>query len=700
MHGMRRLFALALLFCSACIAAAEPLSAQQQQAWSDHLLPLPQEFSVSQVVTRSAAPVFVSTLAPGEIAVNAAGMLARYCGGTTQTQQSGAFQITLGLLDAQGSLDGIPVSAAARFAELPNRAQAYAIQPAGENRLLVAAVDEKGLFYGAATLIQLLTSPLAQGATRIPLVEIVDWPDFEERGIWNNPDPDIWIEWLPALKLNHSNMWTNEIAPIKRGETGRFKISAEPWKRAHRMAFRYSPQILHLNFLHQHGLFIAYPELAGEGDSALAGRYLAHGAGNPHRAPKPDHPELIRLLRDWMLDIAAQGADEAIGWLSERPAADDSAETAAVGQFVLEARAFVAAWREVQKQHPDFQLRLFLSTTTEERDYRVYHETPPEVKIIRCCATPFERVTFLPRDRFVNNSLDPYAKAGRHVTSYDVPLPGYGKVENPIYMIPHSSPQRIRDFVTQLHDRGYSGAVGRCWDTCDVNMSALAEWGWNLDGRSETDLMRAWATRKGYADPAAVAAWSGIMGPIEWDLYDSDFPECYSHGHVMEMIQNRTRPYLGEGIFRYFTDPQAFDAKLEAAQRALAISERFEQPEFADETRVAISYIKLSKAIWQVADLLATDRLHTTQSQTLMQSHLATLSAACDENASAIRGWYDRHVAAAAQHEARNLDPFLTGGMKLWKWEEKMQAAVDNAQQLKKSIGDWVSGRYLYLIKE
>jgi hypothetical protein len=37
--------------------------------------------------------------------------------------------------------------------------------------------------------------------------------------------------------------------------------------------FRYVPQIVHLNFLSSNNLFGAYPELAGRGDAALAGRY-------------------------------------------------------------------------------------------------------------------------------------------------------------------------------------------------------------------------------------------------------------------------------------------------------------------------------------------------------------------------------------------------------------------------------------------
>ena len=135
--------------------------------------------------------------------------------------------------------------------------------------------------------------------------------------------------------------------------------------------FRYVPKTPHLKFLHKYDLFNAYPELAGKGDSALALRYFEHKLGVQHRAPFAAHPKFIDILYEWMLDMATQGADDICCWLSERPAQDGREETAEVGQFVLEARAFVKAWRRVQKTYTDLKIRLFLPTTTPQLDYRI-----------------------------------------------------------------------------------------------------------------------------------------------------------------------------------------------------------------------------------------------------------------------------------------------------------------------------------------
>ena len=53
------------------------------------------------------------------------------------------------------------------------------------------------------------------------------------------------------------------------------------------------------------GLFRAYPEMAGRGDGALAGRYFAHKTGAQHRVPDASQPALVTVLTEWLEEIAA-----------------------------------------------------------------------------------------------------------------------------------------------------------------------------------------------------------------------------------------------------------------------------------------------------------------------------------------------------------------------------------------------------------
>ena len=62
---------------------------------------------------------------------------------------------------------------------------------AENDELHICALDVAGLFYGALTLAQLCRPALAAAAATgedtfdLPLPEVLDWPDTEERGVWN-----------------------------------------------------------------------------------------------------------------------------------------------------------------------------------------------------------------------------------------------------------------------------------------------------------------------------------------------------------------------------------------------------------------------------------------------------------------------------------------------------------------------------------
>ena len=283
----------------------------------------------------------------------------------------------------------------------------------------------------------------------IPLADVVDWPDMEERGLWNFFDPPTWIPWLSSLKLNYGKMIT-KLHKIERGKKNGATIERDVMMKGRLTAFNYVPLITHFNFLHRFGLYKAYPELAGAGDSALSGRYFAHKLGNEHRVPVAHNPLFTKILTEWMMDIASQGATEISCWLSERPAESGDKVTTAVRQFVLETRAAVNVWRETRKVYPDFTIRLFISTITSEKYWRVLAETPPEVKIERCCATWIERVTHIHRDLYVNPLFDHYALQGWWIASYDVPLGAYGRVDTPEFKVPCSSAHRIKDHISHL----------------------------------------------------------------------------------------------------------------------------------------------------------------------------------------------------------------------------------------------------------
>ncbi|OGD21128.1 MAG: hypothetical protein A2W03_03905 [Candidatus Aminicenantes bacterium RBG_16_63_16] len=671
-------------------AQPEPISPEEARSWMRHLLPLPHEIAIKGKFALPPAELSIrlrenATEIEKQAAEQVRGLFKEKAGIAPEGK---SFEIRLGVMEAGEGPDGGSNPRIRRLKTLPNNEQAYVIFPDGDNRLVLGGLNGRGVFYAAATLCQLLKPYLTPRRAVIPLAEVVDWPDLEERGLWNFPDPPSWIPWLAGMKLNYGKMADTRIQPVKRGEPNRAAINRDLMMKARLMGFNYLPYIIHYNFLKDSGLYSAYPEIAGAGDRALAGRYFAHKIGDEHRVPNASHPLFAKILAEWMMDIASQGAGEVSCWLSERPAESEDRETGTAGQFVWEARATVTAWKEVLKTHPDFKIRLFLSTTTSERYFRVLAETPPEVKIERACASWIERVPRAPRDLYVNALLDSYAAEGRWLATYDVPLGAYGRVDTPEYKVPCSSAHRIKDYLSQLYKRKWRGAYGMiAWDdrlrpgviakeTYEFNIAALAEWTWNIGGRSEKEFAAAWATREGYENPEAVGEWGELMGPVEFDVYDSEYPVLYSWGRAVNLIEERKRPVLSEGLFRYYEDRDAFDRKMSVCDKACAIAVEFKDPYLANETRVVRSYIGLAKHIFEIAEQVATEALSSLESQARLKENLKKLEDAGKENTSALRRW----------RSALGPEP----------WHDRFHDAVRGTETTVGEIRQIISGKYLY----
>ncbi len=656
----------------------------EAQTWTRHLIPLPQELTIQRkVALRPGALSLQLDASAGDIGEQAAAELRALIRHKTGAEPEGErFRILIGLIDGEQVDRHLSIEEKKRLRSLPNRDQAYLIKPAGTKGLVMAATHPRGLSYAIRTLYQLLEPKLSEEEISVPLAEVVDWPDLEERGVWNFPKPDEWVPWMASLKLNFGKMAETRINPIERGKPGSVTLNMDLYESARRRAFEYQPFLMHLNFLHIYDLFKAYPELAGKGDSALTGRYFAHKRGNQHRAPNAAHPLFPTLLAEWLRDFARQGITEVSCWLSERPGGDAGPETTAIGQEVMETRALLAAFDEVKKEYPDFTIRMFLSTVPTGRYYRAIAEMPADMKIERACATKIERVVRLPRDLFRNAMLDEYAAEGRWIASYDVPLTANARVDTPEFMVPESSAHRVRDYVRQLIERKFRGAYGMmAWAdntkaTCGFNVHALAEYGWNVDGRTEKEFAIAWATREGYAEPEKVGEWAELMGPIEFDVYDSDFPIAYSWGKFTKMVKERERPYLGEGAFRYYTSPENFDLKIATADRALAIAETFDNNYLANETRVVRSYVKLAKSLYEVAEQVATNDFRDLKSRAKLRQVLARLAEAGDGNVTAIRHW--------------------RGALGPEPWHDRVHDAIKGTEDTVDEITDFVSGRYFY----
>jgi len=148
--------------------------------------------------------------------------------------------------------------------------------------LAADAIDGKGVYYAARTLCQFLETSAKQQNVD------VRWPKSPIGRTWRSavcgtfPSRQLGaVDGIAEAELRQDV--EHAIKDVERGQKNGVVIERSLYELARQKAMQYMPYLIHLNFLDASGLFRAYPELAGRGDAALAGRYFAHKRGSQHR---------------------------------------------------------------------------------------------------------------------------------------------------------------------------------------------------------------------------------------------------------------------------------------------------------------------------------------------------------------------------------------------------------------------------------
>jgi len=367
----RYLLAVVVLSIVAGVVGAAGLPPQECKPWLRHLLPLPKQISFEGTAQAAPKQVLVTTQCPAGADVAAAGAallrkaLGQEAGAATPTA---SFVIRLALCDKAGKCDGKTIPGAEKLAKLPNSEQAYVIAPS-KGVLTVAALDERGLYHGAVTLSQLLPVKMTQQRLTIPLVRVMDWPDLAERGGWGGNMGDD-ITWMSSVKMNLAEV--QGACGVDEQANGTVAFQAEKIEEGRRQAFKVVPIIIH--FDQQQGVFQRFPELKGQGKAAEPAAMV--------HAICFSQPRATQLLSEWMTALAKlPNVPDICVWLSEEDVQCECAPCKAAGQFVLETRTCVAAWRAAAKVNPALKLRILLTQGSYRVNDKVLAETPPEVNI-------------------------------------------------------------------------------------------------------------------------------------------------------------------------------------------------------------------------------------------------------------------------------------------------------------------------------
>jgi len=489
-------FGLVFFSSLVCVhAQVTPVTKTDSANWCEYLVPLPHQIAIPRQTLLRPQDVGIKLRSgAGDIEKQAVAELTELFKRKSGMAPKGtAFELMIGVVDDDGRIGEVAVNGAGKLSELPNAEQAYVIEPVGDSVLVVAALNSRGVYHGVQTLMQLLAPKMTEGQIVIPLATVVDWPDMEERGLWNF-DVDL-IPWLTSLKLNFAKVRSG-CERVEHGKPVRAWVEAterfpDVLAAGRVRALKAVPIVMHLNYIGaKHGAYEAYPELAGKGDEAVPTIWY-----EPRRIRVPCGacPALKKIIADYMADLASKGATEVSVWLSEFWGQCQCETCIEAGQLRMETRAAYEGWIEAQKQYPNLVMRVFycMGGKSPEDTYSVLMELPPEVKIERCYGR-------------YGKAFDKAAAQGRWLASWAGP-PLSGAEFSGLRF--HGASQ-THDYIRRLLEKKWAGVYSINYvhsngtyqrGLFDFHVHALAEWTWNLNGRDLKQLAKAWAVRSGYA---------------------------------------------------------------------------------------------------------------------------------------------------------------------------------------------------------
>ncbi len=538
---------MASLVVHGCLATTtpRPQDAASAQRWTDRLIPLPKNITVAGSVTVTVENIFLELPNIKDSREKTIRGLLSTCAKGNRSDATA--RIVLQLVAWQDA--GLP--AAVRCLEsVPNHDQAYAIiHEANNNRhvfRLLASTPE-GLLYAARTFAGLVSPqglPAGLAAVELPLVTITDWPDMQERGWWgsNGHYNLAWhAQWKLNLHVGHCTLQFDmrQTNALTAGRWPSLMIvqsneQAQLVAHATEVGIRLVPIIPHIG----DGQMKLIRDIQNEPALAFARDILAQEGpqGEKARGLCMSNPRTTQLLSDAFVQVVALSSSAQKPceiWLTEGGNVQCHChECRGRNGYVLEAAGIIKAYKSALRREPALQLRLMSSQGSYPVDPQIIKLLPPGAGFVYYNGFLSYSADHQP---LIPDYITEFAKTGHYVSAYMDANPSFFAV------FPGSMPQFIRFRARELCQKRLSGVEAYCVPDrhfYEVNMAALAEWTWNMNGRSVSDFARAFATITGGCEPELYANWIEHAGEAAWWLADSRFIEalCYQPKAITQAI--------------------------------------------------------------------------------------------------------------------------------------------------------------------
>ncbi|HNT35790.1 MAG TPA: hypothetical protein PKH07_12435, partial [bacterium] len=473
---------------------------------------------------------------------------------------------------------------------------------ADRKSLTLVALEPRGIYYASKTVQQLLKAKRVGDRVGIPMMEVTDWPDLEDRGLWGC-DAYHHMRWLSDRKMNYMEQIASpRVDENKRPIAWLSEAKMQMVTEGPTYGINPVPAVLHLEQLGGGGLFDQYPEL------------VAKKTGEREKSPICySQPVFVDILADWLVGYAQMpGVTEVDVWMAENLAQKGGCECDECSKHdrnVLEAQVIVAAYEKAKKRVPSLRIRTLTSEETENSNIEVFKVFPPEVKIwyYHSLLTYTAGETAL----LWRPYLEDFAKGGRWL-GVCPSLFAAGHFTHPF-----TAAQFVHYRLNEFVDKGLKGLIGYAIPRTyylSFNVEAAMEWAWNAKGRTPREFAYSWAVREGLPDPNLFAEWSETLGPVAWDVYGSDFPvgeQRNTPGKVAKRLRDGTLKELGFVLWDAYRSPWG-DIKSEAqleqdsilADKAVQLARQMGREEYIHESLIAQGYIRSLKALWELKQIV------------------------------------------------------------------------------------------------
>ncbi len=318
------------------------------------------------------------------------------------------------------------------------------------------------------------------------------------------------------------------------------------------------------------------------------------------------------IIADWIVDLAnlpnVYGVDV---WMAENLGDSTGCmcdECKKTDRNLLEARVIFKAWRKAEERlGRDVILYILTSEETVKSNDAILKEMPEGVR--------FWYYQWLTYNTSETPMIKPYLEAAAKRGQWIGCVPNLDSMTH--FLEPFTGQEFIHYRMNEFVDKGLKGLLGYVTPLTHYNLynlEAAAEWSWNAKGRTPAEFALSHAVRQGFRDPEKWAEWATTIGPVEWDIYGSEWTSGAQRGTpdpVAKMLIEGKLPKLGSVMWDCFWIPfgdiksvKQLDDDVAAAARAVKMAKELGVPQYWYESLVADGYIRSLKALYELGRIV------------------------------------------------------------------------------------------------